>query len=135
MLDGLERATDRRAARQGSRKIERAGIKPHREKAREPAERAREVHIRKNLLAAMPLKVNQHRSAGATTMPPAPVCNRQHQAGQQDIIDAAMKRRRHPRQQRPGDPSRQREREPPSPCADIARRIERARSQRKSRLA
>ena len=110
-LDGLERAPERRPARQGLRKIKRPGIKPHRIQAREPAERAREVHVRKNLLAAMPFEIDQHRSAGATTMPPAPPRNSQHQAGQQHIIDAAVKRRRHPRQQGPRDRSRQPQRE------------------------
>jgi hypothetical protein len=128
-FDNLECAPERRAARQGLREVNRARIKSHREQAREPAERAREVHIRKNFLAAMTLKINQHRSAGASTTPPAPVRNSQHQAGQKNIVDATMKRRRHPRQQRPRDRSRQCERELPGPPADIARRIERALNQ------
>ena len=129
LLDDLERAPERRTARQGLREIERARIESHREQAGEPADRAREVHIRKNLLAAMTLKIDQHRIAGAPTTPPAPVRNRQHQAGQQHIVDAAMKRRRHPRQQRARDRSRQCERELPRRPADVARRIERALNQ------
>jgi hypothetical protein len=129
LLDGLERAPERRPTRQGPRKINRPGIKPHRIQAREPAQRARQVHVRKNLLAAMPLEIHQHRSAGATTTPPAPPRNRQHKAGQQHIIDAAVKRRRHPRQQGPRDRSRKPQREMSGAAADITRRIKPARNQ------
>ena len=66
----------------------------------------------------------------APPTPPAPLRNRQHQAGQQHIVDAAMEGRRHSRQQRPRDRSRQREREMAGRADDVPIRIERAVNQR-----
>ena len=119
LLDQLERAPERRAARQRLVEIERPRIEPHREQAGEPAHRAREVDVREHLLAAVSLEIEQHRMAcrgWRRGQPPAPVRHRQHQAGQQHVVDAAMERGRHPRQQRPGDRGRQCERETARPC-------------------
>ena len=82
----------------------------------------------------MALEIEQHRIAGASILPPAPVRNGQDQTGQQHIVDAAMKRRRHPRQQRSRDRSRQREREMTRRAGDVAIGIERAVNQGRSRL-
>ena len=134
LLDRFERVPERRAARQGFVEIKPARIKPHREQAGEPADRAREVDVGKNLLAAVPLQIKQNRRAGAPLTPPAPVRNSQYQAGQQHIVDPAMEGRRNPGQQSPRDRSRQREREMAGRAGDVPIGIERAVSQRKSRL-
>ena len=110
-LDDLERPTKCATAGERFRKIDCPSIKPQRIKAREPANRARQVHIGKNLLATMPLHINQYRCGVAAIMPPAPTQNSQNQPGEQDIIDARMKRRRHPRQQGRRDRIRQRQRQ------------------------
>ena len=148
LLDRLQRPPKLRPAGQRRRDIARAGIEPHRKQAGEPAHRAREIDIGKHLLAAVTLHIQQHRIAGPPllrvgrslrrrtgAMPPAPVGNRHRQAGQQDVIDAAMKRRRHPRQQRLGDRRRQRQRDMPGRPGKVARRIERPVHQRQRRLA
>ena len=137
LLDQLERAPERRPARQRLVEIERPRIEPHREQAGEPAHRARQVHVREHLLAAVSLEIEQQRMArlaGAAATPPAPVRHRQHQAGQQHVVDAAMERRRHTRQQCPGDRGRQCEGELPGGTADVASAIERTLDQRKRRL-
>jgi hypothetical protein len=46
---------------------------------------------------------------GAALTPPGPVRDRDRQAGEQHIVDAAVEGRGQPRQQRAGDRSRQRE--------------------------
>ena len=137
LLDGFERAPERRTARQGFVEIERARIKPHREQTGEPANRAREVDVGKNLLAAVALQIEQHRIAlipPLPPLPPAPVRNSQHQTGQQHIVDATMEGRRNAGQQSLRDGSRQREREMTCRAGDIAIGIERAVNQRRSRL-
>ncbi len=134
LLDQLERPPERGPARQRLLQIEPAEIEPQREQAGEPAHRARELDIRKHLLAPVTLQIEQHRSARAAAPPPAPVRNRHRQPGQQHVVDAAMERRRHPRQQRRRELGRQREREVPGRAADVAHRIERAVDQRQRRL-
>ncbi len=146
LLDRLQRPPKLRPARQRRPHIARTGIEPHRKQAGEPAHRAREIDIAKHLLAAVTLHIQQHRIPGArvsgigrsvrrTGARPPPVGNGQRQAGQQDVIDAAMKRRRHPRQQRLGDRRRQRQRDMPGRPGKVARRIERPVNQRQRRLA
>ena len=70
----------------------------------------------------MTLKINQHRGASL----PRPrrrhqLQHRQHQAGQQHIVDAAMKRRRHARQQCLRHRSRQRSASDGRPCPLMSR--------------
>src|SRR5262249_48303630 len=107
---------------------------PHRIEAGEPAHRARKIDIRRHLLAPVTLHINQHRSAGATTTAPTPLRYGQSQPGEQHMLDAAMKRRRYPRQQPLRDRSRQRQRQPTSRANGIARRIKRAVNQRQRAL-
>ena len=57
-------------------------------------------------------------------MPPAPVRNRKHKPGQQHVVDAAMKQRRHPRQQRIRHGGRQRQPQMPGAAKPVARGIE-----------
>jgi hypothetical protein len=134
LLDRFERAPERRTARQGFVEIERARIKPQRKQAGEPPDRAREVDVGKNLFAAVPLQIKQNGRAGAPVTPPAPVRNRQYQARQQHLVDAAMEGRRNAGQQSPRDRSRQREREMPRRAGDVPIGSERTVNQRKSRL-
>ena len=105
LLDALERTPERRPTRHRLRQIDPAGIEPHRIKAGEPPDRAREIDIGKNLLPPMPLQIDQHRLADAPAAPPAPLRQRNRQRGQQHVVDAAMERRRHPRQQRARRPA------------------------------
>ena len=88
-------------------------------------------------ISSRPCPSRSSSTAGPATAatPPAPVRHRQHQARQQHIVDAAMERRRHPRQQRFRHRSRQRQRQMTGRAADIARRIERAVKQRERRRA
>ena len=87
-----------------------SGIEPDGEHGGEPTDGARKIDLRPDVLAAMTFQIEQHRPACAP-VPPTPVGERQHQAGQQHIIHAAMERGRHTGEQRSGDGSRQRERE------------------------
>ena len=91
-------------------------IQPNRIKAGEPANRPRQVDAREtDLLAAVTLKVQQHRCGRrrGRAAAPAPVRNRNRKPTQQHVIDAAIKRRRHPRQQRLGDRASQPQRQMP----------------------
>src|SRR5262249_28335205 len=73
LLDRLQRAPERRTARQRLLQIERTGIQPHREQAGKPAHRARKVDIGKYLLAPVPFQVDEHPTARPlTSTPPAP---------------------------------------------------------------
>ncbi len=117
--------------------IKRTWIKPHRVKAGEPPHRARQVEVGGDLLAAkllaakflaaMTLDIDQHGGpvAAAAAMPPAPVRDRQRQAGQQHIVDAGMERRRHAGQQRPRHAGGQRQRELPGGAGQVAGTVER----------
>ena len=107
LLDALDRSTQRRSPSHRLRNINRPGIKPYRVQAGEPPHRPRQINIGKNLLPAVTFQIDKHRRPARPTAPPAPVRNRNHQAAQQHIVDAAMKRRRDLRQQR----SRQRRRQ------------------------
>src|SRR6266481_4341329 len=135
LLDQLERPPKRRTAAQSLLNINPAHIQPHRVEAGEPAHRARKIDIRRHLLAPVTLHINQHRSAGVTATAPTPLRNGQRQPGEQHMLDAAMERRRYPRQQRLRERSRQRQREPTSRANGVARRIERAVNQRQRALA
>src|SRR5262249_34203686 len=112
LLDQLERPPNRRSAPKSRLNINPAHIQPHRIETGEPAHRARKIDIPRHLLAPVTLHINQHRSAGATTAAPTPLHNGQRQPGEQHMLDAAMERRRHPRQQPLRDRSRQRQRQP-----------------------
>src|SRR5262249_50330364 len=112
-----------------------ANIQPHRVEAGEPAHRAREINIRPHLLAPVTLHINNHPSAAATTAAPTPLRNRQRKPSEQHMLDAAMERRRHPRQQRLRQRNRQRQREPTRRPHRVTRRIERAINQRQRRRA
>src|SRR5262249_21251797 len=68
--------------------------------------------------------------AGATTTAPTPLRKGQSKPSEQHMLDAAMERRRNPRQQRLRERNRQREREPTRRAQRVARRIERAIHQR-----
>ena len=116
-------------------KTNRPDIKPHREQTGKPTNRPRQLNVPENLLPAMTLEINQHRTAAATITRPAPPRNRQSKPRQQHIIDAAMKRRRHPRQQFTRDRSRQPEREMPGRAGNVATSIEPTRNQRNRRRA
>src|SRR5262249_21536175 len=100
LLDPLERPPKRRSAPQSLLNIKSANIQPHREEAGEPAHRARETNTRPPPLAPVTLHINNHPSAAATTAAPTPLRNRQRKPSEQHMLDAAMKRRRHPCQQR-----------------------------------
>src|SRR5262249_1365003 len=89
-----------------------APTQPPRVAAGEPAHRAREINTRPPLLAPVPLHINNPPSAAATTAAPTPLRNRQRKPSEQHMLDAAMERRRHPRQQRLRQRNRQRQREP-----------------------
>src|SRR5262249_54998386 len=130
LLDQLERPPKRRTAAQSLLNINPAHIQTHRVEAGEPAHRARKIDIRRHLLAPVTLHINQHRSTAATATAPTPLRNGQRQPGEQHMLDAAMERRRYPRQQRLRHRSRQRQRELTSRANGVARRIERALNQR-----
>src|SRR6266516_2664864 len=134
LLDLLERAPKPRPARQSLLNINPAHIQPHRIEAGEPAHRARKIDIRRHLLAPVTLHINQHRSTGATTTAPTPLRYGQRQPGEQHMLDAAMERRRYPRQHRLRERNRQRQREPTGRAHGVARRIERTINQRQRAL-
>src|SRR5215470_5877109 len=134
LLDQLERPPKRRSAPQSLLNINPAHIQPHRIETGEPAHRARKIDIPRHLLAPVTLHINQHRSAGVTTTALTPLHNGQRQPGEQHMLDAAMERRRHPRQQPLRDRSRQRQRQPTRRANRVARRIERAVNQRQRAL-
>ena len=125
-LDGLERLTERRSSRHGLVEIELAGIEAHRKQGREPADRAREIDVREDILAAMTLQIQQHRMASAATPTPEPVGDGQHQGGQQHIVDAAIERRRHRRQQRRRSVGGKSEGQVPLLAGGVPTRVERA---------
>src|SRR5262249_37150069 len=131
LLDPLERPPKPRSAPQSLLNIKSANIQPHRVEAGEPAHRAREINIRPHLLAPVTLHINNHPSAAATTAAPTPLRNRQRKPSEQHMLDAAMERRRHPRQQRLRQRNRQRQREPTRRPHRVTRRIERAINQRR----
>src|SRR5262249_7655121 len=130
LLDQLERTPKPRTPRQGLLNINPAHIQPHRVEAGEPAHRARQINIRPHLLAPVTLNIDHHPSAGATTTAPTPLRKGQSKPSEQHMVDAAMERRRNPRQQRLRERNRQREREPTRRAQGVARRIERAIHQR-----
>src|SRR5262249_45292317 len=79
--------------------------------------------------------IHHHPSAGATTTAPTPLRKGQRKPSEQHMVDAAMERRRYPRQQRLRERNRKREREPTRRAQGVARRLERAIDQRQRGLA
>ena len=110
LLDALDRTTQRRTPRQRLLQIDRTRIKPNRKQAGEPTHRPRQVDIAENLLPTVTFQIKQNRRPLTATATPTPRRNRNHQAAQQHIVDAAMKRRRHLRQQRTRQRRRKRQR-------------------------
>ena len=133
LLDRLERPAKRGAPRQRIRKLDPRHIQPDRIEAREPAHRPRQVE-RPKLLAAVTLDIHQHRRPAPTPAPPAPVAQRNRKSGQQHLLHAAMKARRHLRQQRLRHRSRQRHLQMARRPDNVAPGIERAIQQRQRRL-
>src|SRR5262249_49183153 len=103
--------------------------------AGEPANRARQIDIRPHLLAPVTLNIHHHPSAGAMTTAPTPLRKGQRKPSEQHMVDAAMERRRYPRQQRLRERNRKREREPTRRAQGVARRLEPAIDQRPRGLA
>ena len=85
----------------------------------------------------MAFEIEQHRLARATAgaLPPAPVRHRNGKPGQQHVVDAPMKRRSNPRQQRLRHLRRQRQRQMPGRAGHIAHRIKPVARQQQRRLA
>jgi hypothetical protein len=96
--------------------------------AREPANRPRNVNVRKNLLPTMTLKIKQNRTPApaATT---APVHYRQPKARQKNIVDPAVKRTNNARQQNTRHLGTKLKRQMPGNPRNIALNIKRAGAQ------
>src|SRR5262249_24810538 len=119
----LEPPPKPRTPRQCLLNINPTHTQPHRVEAGEPANCARQIDIRPHLLAPVTLHIHHHTSAGATTTAPTPLRKGQRKPSEQHMVDAAMERRRYPRQQRLRERNRKRERAPTRRAQGIARRL------------
>ncbi|GLQ98964.1 hypothetical protein GCM10007863_33840 [Dyella mobilis] len=89
-LDALERAPQIAAALQGLVKVDAAWVQRNRIQAGKPADRARKIDAVEHILAAVAFQFEAHRQARLGRALATPLCQRQCECGQQDVVDGGM---------------------------------------------
>src|SRR5690606_39405116 len=89
-----------------------------------PADGAGEVHAGDDLLAAVPLQVDEHGGLVTGAALAAPLGDGQGQAGQQHVVDAAVEGGGDLGEERAGDVGGQVERQVPGRAERVGRRVE-----------